>query len=175
MFVKCRGLCGECRAPNKEIKVPVIWFWERQCACGEESNANRSFNFWSQTPMHSVDMQSPRPTHEEVVCVFWFLGWTQWRLFLNICFKDWQYACVSPSLAWGAPKGQVTTCTAFAEKPLISKALIVFSHIWKRPVNKWEEEGVKLMMAEILTSCFKSVFKRKMRRKFGQLEGNNDF
>ena len=45
----------------------------------------------------------------------------------------------------------------------------------KRPVNKWEEEGVKLMMAEILTSCFRSVFKRKMRRKFGQLEGNNDF
>lgn len=31
------------------------------------------------------------------------------------------------------------------------------------------------MMAEILTSCFKSVFKRKMRRQFGQLEGKNDF
>lgn len=45
----------------------------------------------------------------------------------------------------------------------------------KRPVNKWEEEGVKLMMAEILTSCFKSVFKRRMRRKFGELEGNDDF
>lgn len=31
------------------------------------------------------------------------------------------------------------------------------------------------MTAEILTSCFKSVFKRKIIRKFGQLEGNDDF
>lgn len=62
------------------------------------------------------------------------LGWRWWQLFLKICFKASRYACVSPSLVWGAPKGQVTTCTAFSEKPLISKALIVFSRIRKRKV-----------------------------------------
>lgn len=41
---------------------------------------------------------------------------------------------LAPSLVWGAQKGQVTTCAAFTEKPLISKAFIVFSHIPKRKV-----------------------------------------
>lgn len=31
----------------------------------------------------------------------------------------------------------------------------------KRLVHKWEEEGVKLMMAEILTSCVKSFLGEK--------------
>lgn len=40
------------------------------------------------------------------------------------------HVLVSPSPVWGAQKGQVTTCTAFTEKPLISKALFFFFFLY---------------------------------------------
>lgn len=45
---------------------------------------------------------------------------------------------------WGAPKGQLTTCTIFPETRLISKARIVFSRIRKSVFLKITGRGILL-------------------------------
>lgn len=47
-------------------------------------------------------------------------------------FEDLFWGSQNACLIWGAPKGQLTTCTIFPETRLISKARIVFSRIRKK-------------------------------------------